>query len=139
MLLEGSIVGTLLRLTTPNVLVMFVQASVGLIEAYFIAQLVTDALAGVALVFSVLMLMQMMSAGAMGWDFVSDSPWARCWTPGRCQCTRIPCTRHRSELRIGLHAGVLGGGPWLYSILGGREVSLAAALIYSNVVFSGPF
>src|SRR5690349_23568864 len=65
-LLEGSIVGTLLRLATPNVLVMFVQAAVGLIETYFVAKLGTDALAGVALVFPVLMLMQMMSAGAMG-------------------------------------------------------------------------
>ena len=53
---------TLLRLATPNVLVIFVQASVGLIETY-LWQLGTDALAGVALVFPVLMLMQMMSAG----------------------------------------------------------------------------
>src|SRR6266849_1824785 len=66
MLLEGPIVSTLLRLATPNVLVMFVQASVGLIETYFVAKLGTDALAGVALVFPVLMLMQMMSAGSMG-------------------------------------------------------------------------
>ena len=66
LLLEGSIAGTLLRLATPNVLVMFVQAAVGLIETYFVAKLGTDALAGVALVFPLLMLMQMMSAGAMG-------------------------------------------------------------------------
>src|SRR5512143_1483288 len=65
-LLEGPILTTLLRLATPNVLVMFVQASVGLIETYFVAKLGTDALAGVALVFPVLMLMQMMSAGAVG-------------------------------------------------------------------------
>src|SRR5271165_1121541 len=65
-LLDGPIVATLLRLAAPNVLVMMVQASVGLIETYFIGWLGTDALAGVALVFPVLMLMQMMSAGAMG-------------------------------------------------------------------------
>src|SRR5262245_23096631 len=62
LLLDGPILGTLLWLATPNVLVMFVQASVGLIETYFVARLGTDALAGVALVFPVLMLMQMMSA-----------------------------------------------------------------------------
>ena len=45
---------------------MMVQASVGLIETYFIGWLGTDALAGVALVFPAVMLMQMMSAGAMG-------------------------------------------------------------------------
>ncbi len=66
LLLEAPIAGTLLRLATPNVLVMIVQASVGLIETYFIGKLGTDALAGVALVFPVVMLMQMMSAGAMG-------------------------------------------------------------------------
>ena len=65
-LLEGPILSTLLRLATPNVLVMLVQASVGVIETYFIGQLGTEALAGITLVFPVLMLMQMMSAGAMG-------------------------------------------------------------------------
>jgi hypothetical protein len=66
LLLEAPIAGTLLRLAAPNVLVMVVQASVGLIETYFIGKLGTEALAGVALVFPVVMLMQMMSAGAMG-------------------------------------------------------------------------
>src|ERR1700756_5629449 len=65
-LLDGPILSTLLRLAAPNVLVMFVQACVGLIETYFVGKLGTDVLAGVALVFPVLMLMQMMSAGAMG-------------------------------------------------------------------------
>src|SRR6476619_1870018 len=65
-LIEAPITPTLLRLAAPNVLVMVVQASVGLIETYFVGRLGTDALAGVALVFPVLMLMQMMSAGAMG-------------------------------------------------------------------------
>src|SRR5947209_6582720 len=65
-LIEARITPTLLRLAAPNVLVMVVQASVGLIETYFVGKLGTDALAGVALVFPALMLMQMMSAGAMG-------------------------------------------------------------------------
>src|SRR5262245_35902780 len=57
LLLEGATVGTLLRLAAPNSLVMCVQPSVGLIETYFVAQLRTDALAGVALVFPLFMLM----------------------------------------------------------------------------------
>jgi Na+-driven multidrug efflux pump len=65
-LIEAPITPTLLRLAAPNVLVMAVQASVGLVETYFVGKLGTDALAGVALVFPALMLMQMMSAGAMG-------------------------------------------------------------------------
>ena len=65
-LLEGSIVPTLLRMAWPNVLVMVAQAATGLIETYFVAKLGTDALAGMALVFPCVMLMQMISAGAMG-------------------------------------------------------------------------
>lgn len=65
-LLEAPIVPTLLRLAAPNVLVMVAQASVGLIETYFVGKLGTDALAGMALVFPIVMLMQMTSSGAMG-------------------------------------------------------------------------
>jgi hypothetical protein len=65
-LIEGPIAATLLRLAAPNMLVMFAQASVGLVETYFVGKFGTDPLAGVALVFPVIMLMQMMAAGAMG-------------------------------------------------------------------------
>src|SRR5262245_57347199 len=65
-LLQGAIVPTLLLMAWPNVLVMFAQAATGLIETWFVAKLGTDALAGMALVFPGVMLMQMISAGAMG-------------------------------------------------------------------------
>ena len=67
----GLPVPTLLRLGAPNVLVMLAQAGTGLVETYFIGQLGTDALAGMALVFPVVMLMQMTSAGAMGGGIAS--------------------------------------------------------------------
>ena len=63
---DGPIVPLLVRMAAPNVLVMFAQAAIGLIETYFVGELGTDALAGMALVFPVVMLMQMISAGAMG-------------------------------------------------------------------------
>src|SRR5258708_38399061 len=66
LLLQGSIVPTLLLLAWPNVLVMGAQAVTGLIETWFVAKLGTDALAGMALVFPCVMLVQMISAGAMG-------------------------------------------------------------------------
>jgi Na+-driven multidrug efflux pump len=53
-------------------LVLVAQAAAGLIETFFIGKLGTDALAGVALVFPVVMLMQMMSAGAMGGGIASS-------------------------------------------------------------------
>src|SRR5213082_3159851 len=65
-LLEAPIAPTLLRLALPNMLVMLAQAAAGLVETYFIGKLGVDALSGVALVFPVVMLMQMMSAGAIG-------------------------------------------------------------------------
>ena len=65
-LLQGPIVPTLLRMAWPNVLIMFAQAATGLIETFWVGRLGTDALAGMALVFPGVMLMQMFSAGAMG-------------------------------------------------------------------------
>src|SRR5438309_1960515 len=138
LLLEGPIVGTLLRLATPNVLVMFVQASVGLIETYFVAKLGTDALAGVALVFPVLMLMQMMSAGAVGGGI--SSAIARALGAGR-RADADALVVHALAIAVAFGLlfmlAVLGGGRWLYSAMGGSGASLAAALTSSTVVFSG--
>jgi len=66
LLLEGRIVPTLLRLAWPNILVMGAQAATGLIETWFVSRLGIDALAGMALVFPGFMMMQMLSAGAVG-------------------------------------------------------------------------
>lgn len=71
MMLEAPIAPTLVKLAIPNILVMGAQASAGLIETYFVGKLGTDALAGMALVFPVVMLMQMTSAGAMGGGIAS--------------------------------------------------------------------
>src|ERR1700688_571344 len=71
-LLEAPIVPTLLRLALPNVAVMVMQAAIGLIETWFVAKLGTDALAGMALVFPLLMVIQMISAGAMGGGILSS-------------------------------------------------------------------
>jgi putative MATE family efflux protein len=136
-LLEAPIPRTLIRLAAPNVLVMLVQAGVGIIETYFVGKLGTDALAGVTLVFPVLMLMQMMSAGAMGGGI--SSAVARALGGGR-RGDADALALH--ALVIGLVFGlvftvsVLLGGPWLYAAMGGRGPSLRAALTYSNVIFS---
>src|SRR5258705_2933721 len=70
-LLEAPLLSTLLRLAVPNVLVMVTQASIGLIEIYFIAKLGVDSLAGVSQVFPVLSLVSAISQGAVGGGFVS--------------------------------------------------------------------
>ena len=137
-LLEGPIVSTLLKLAAPNVLVMFVQASVGLIETYFVGKLGTDALAGISLVFPVLMLMQMMSAGAMGGGIASSI--ARALGGGR-RADANALVLHALVIAVlfglAFMISVLAGGRWLYGMMGGTGASLDAALAYSNWVFAG--
>jgi putative MATE family efflux protein len=138
LLLEAPITPTLLRLAAPNVLVMVAQASVGLIETYFVGKLGTAALAGVALVFPVVMLMQMMSAGAMGGGI--SSAIARALGSGRrddANALTIHALAIGGIFGVAFMIIVLGFGRPLYAAMGGSGDSLAAALTYSNVVFSG--
>ena len=137
-LIEGPIAATLIRLAAPNVLVMLAQSSVGLIETYFVGKLGTDALAGVALVFPLLMLMQMMSAGAMGGGM--SSAIARALGAGRRDdANALALHALVIALIFGLAFTVmlLAGGPSLYRAMGGSGASLAAAMTYSGVVFAG--
>ncbi len=138
LLLEAPIAPTLLRLGAPNVLVMLAQAGVGLMETYFVGNLGTDALAGMALVFPAVMLMQMTSAGAMGGGIASA-------------IARALGARRRDDAdALVLHAlliaavfalvfmvTVVAGGRWLYTRMGGSGGALDAALVYSNWVFGG--
>jgi putative MATE family efflux protein len=137
-LLEAPIARTLLRLAIPNVVTTTVQAATGLIEAYFIGFLGTDALAGVALVFPGLMLMQMMSAGAMGGGV--SSAVARALGSGRrddADAVVLHALVIAAGFAVFFSVTVIAGGPWLYSFLGGQDGSLAVALRYSNIVFGG--
>ena len=137
-LIEGPITATLIRLAAPNMLVMLAQTSVGLVETYFVGKLGTEALAGVALVFPLLMLMQMMSAGAMGGGI--SSAIARALGGGR-RDDADALALHAVAIAIGFGLAftvtLLAGGRWLYGAMGGSGASLDAALTYSAVVFSG--
>jgi putative MATE family efflux protein len=138
LLLEAPIARTLVQLAWPNVLVMVAQASVGLVETYFVGRLGTAALAGVSLVFPAVMLMQMMSAGAMGGGIASAI--ARALGGGR-RADADALVLHAVAIAVvfglAFTAALLGGGRWLYGAMGGSGAALDAALIYSDVVFSG--
>ena len=138
LLLEAPIARTLLRLGAPNVLVMLAQAAVGLIETYFVGKLGTDALAGMALVFPVVMLMQMTSAGAMGGGIASAI--ARALGAQR-RTDADALVLHSILIALGFGVlfmvAVLSGGHWLYSSMGGTGGALDAAMTYSNWVFAG--
>src|SRR6266446_8168406 len=138
LLLEAPIVRTLMRMAAPNILVMLAQASTGLVETYFVGKLGTDALAGVALVFPGVMLMQMMSAGAVGGGI--SSAIARALGGGRrddADALVLHALVISAVLGVLFTVSVLVGGPALYRALGGEGASLGAALLYSNVVFAG--
>jgi putative MATE family efflux protein len=137
-LLREPIVPTLLRMAWPNVLVMVAQAATGLIETWFVSKLGTDALAGMALVFPGVMLMQMISAGAMGGGISSAIARAL----GRGQRDRADAlATHAVIIHVALGAvfsGImLGFGRTIYGALGGAGGELDAAVTYSNVVFAG--
>lgn len=137
-LLRAPVLPTLLRLAWPNVLMTTVQASIGLIETYFVAELGTDALAGMALVFPILMFVQMISAGAVGGGMLSAV--SRALGAGRTD-EADDLVWHAVAVAAGLGivttAAALLAGPPLYALMGGRDGSLAAAVTYSGVVFSG--
>jgi putative MATE family efflux protein len=137
-LLTAPLLPLLLRLSWPNMLVMVAQAATGLIETWWVSRLGTDALAGMALVFPGVMLMQMISAGAMGGGI--SSAIARALGGGR-RADADALVLHAVVINVALglffSVTVLLLGPALYRALGGSGASLDAALRYSNVVFAG--
>jgi putative MATE family efflux protein len=138
LLLHGPITRTLVQLAWPNVLVMVAQAATGLIETYFVARLGVDALAGMALVFPGFMLMQMISAGAMGGGITSAI--ARAIGGGRrdeADALVLHGVVIHAALGLFFTAVMLMFGAPIYRALGGRGGELGAALIYSNIVFGG--
>ena len=137
-LLQAPILPLLLRLSAPNLAVMLAQASTGLIETAFVGRLGTDALAGMALVFPGFMLMQMMSAGAVGGAI--SSAIARALGGGRRDdADGLAFHAMVINVLLGLAFTAIGlfAGPALYRALGGEGPVLDAALRYSNVIFGG--
>ncbi|MFT8243399.1 MATE family efflux transporter [Roseomonas sp. BN140053] len=137
-LLHDPIVPMLLRMAWPNVLIMLAQSSTGLIETWWVSHLGTEALAGMALVFPAVMLMQMISGGAMGGGI--SSAIARALGAGRrddADALVLHAIVANTVLGLLFSAAVLVFGRPLYRALGGEGAALEAALAYSNVVFAG--
>jgi putative MATE family efflux protein len=65
-LVEGRILPTLVRLTTPNAMALVVGVMVLIAETSYVGRLGTAPLAAIALIFPIIMLMMTMSGGAMG-------------------------------------------------------------------------
>lgn len=137
-LLHAPVVPLLLRMAWPNVIVMVTQAAAGLLETWLIGRLGTDALAGMALVFPGVMLMQMLSAGALGGAI--SSAVARALGAGRradANALVLHALVVNAVLALAITFVMLAFGREIYTALGGQGASLEAALAYSNAVFLG--
>jgi len=141
LMLEGPIVSTLLRLAVPNLVVnVLLIAVTPSIDAHFVGRLGLDSLAGLALVFPLMMLMQQMANMAMGGAIAASI--ARAIGAGRRE-DAASLVIHALAIAVGaaalFSAVFLLAGPGIYRLMGGRGPILAAALEYSNVIFAGAF
>lgn len=138
LLLQAPIAPTLLKMAWPNLLVMLAQASTGLIETWWVSHLGSDALTGMAVVFPGFMMMQMLSAGAMGGGISSAIARA---LGARRTADAEALVMHAAGINILL--GLIGSaifliwGRPLYHAMGVEGGALEAAMQYSNVVFGG--
>ena len=137
-LLAAPILPTLLRLSAPGVLLVAFQSLVSVGDTYFVGRLGTEPLAGLALVFPLVMLLQMTSAGAMGGGV--SSAVARALGAGS------PALARRLVVHALVIAAAMGAlftllvllfGKSIHGLLGGRGSTLDHALGYSNVLFAG--
>ncbi len=137
-LLAGPVIPSIIKLALPTVVVLLVQTFVGVAETYFVSFLGTAALAGVTLVFPVLMLMQMMSNGGIGGGTAAAV--ARALGGGR-QEDADALVWHALVVACGFGilfmVTALIFASSLYEAMGGADDALRAALTYSNVVFAG--
>jgi len=137
-MLEAPILPVLLRLASPGIILVVFQSAVSIADIYFIGRLGTEPLAGVALVFPLVMLLQMISAGAMGGGV--SSAVARALGGGN----------ERQARSLVVHAAVIAlamgllftlllltFGSGIFRLLGGKGAVLTLALEYSDMLFAG--
>ncbi|MBK7471001.1 MAG: hypothetical protein IPI73_10640 [Betaproteobacteria bacterium] len=129
-LLAGSIVPTLVRLASPNVLGLLAQTLTIAYDGYIVARLGTAALAAVALVFPPSRRRAAMGGGvaaavALG---AGSAPRAAevAWHGLAIECA----------LGLAIGAALLAGGPALYAAMGGRGEALALAQAYAAPLFA---
>jgi putative MATE family efflux protein len=137
-LLTAPIGLSLWRLAAPTTAATITQVMVAIAETYFFGRLGTEALAGFALVYPFMMLMQMMAAGGMGGGVAA------------AMARAVGGKRLEDARALVLHAFVLGlsfallftllawtAGPMLFRLLGGHGPALVNAETYAHVLFTG--
>ena len=114
-LLAAPIVPALLRLSAPGVLLVAFQSMVSVGDTYFVGRLGTGPLAGLALVFPLIMLLQMTSAGAMGGGV--SSAIARALGSGDMPAALIPALNDKTMEHVLEAAAQAGAAEAAYVIM----------------------
>ncbi|MEQ9002124.1 MAG: MATE family efflux transporter [Pseudomonadales bacterium] len=137
-LLEAPPLPLLLRMATPNALAFLVQASVSMAEIAFVGRLGTEPLAALALMFPGLMLMQMLSNGAVGGAVASAV--ARALGAGdrsRAEALVWHALAIAVVAGLGFAVAYFAAGPALLARFGASPAVTAAAHDYAAIVFGG--
>lgn len=137
-LLHGPVAPRIARLAAPGIVLAGFQIAASIADTHFVGRAGTAPLAGLALVFPLVMLMQMTSAGAMGGGV--SSAIARALGAGRHADARN-LVAHAVVIAFGMGllytALALVFGPPLYRFLGTDPHAFQQATAYSNALFSG--
>lgn len=127
-----------MRLAAPSMVGMVGTAVAAVAETLYVGRLGVASLAGMALVFPIVMLQQMMSGGAMG-SAVSSTV-SRALGAGQTAKAEALAVH---ALGVGVLAGLvvmalmLTQGHALFALLGGRDGALVQAVAYAQVAFVG--
>jgi putative MATE family efflux protein len=137
LLLSGPVLPALIRLTLPNLAAMVVVALVSICETAYVGLLGTTQLAAIALVFPMVMLMQMLSAGAMGGGV--SSAISRALGAGdieRADALALHAAAIGAAAGASFSALFLGFGGPILRALGGSGAVLGEALVYANIALT---
>ena len=137
-LVSSPILPELLRLTLPNLATMLVMALVAISETVYVGMLGTTPLAAIALVFPLIMLMQMLSAGAMGGGV--SSAISRALGAGdlaRAEALALHAVVIGAAAGLAFSAIFVAFGAPILGVLGGSGAVLGEALVYTNIALAG--
>lgn len=135
-LLQGPILPTLVRLSLPNAAATAATVLVSVVETAYVGRLGTAALAGIAVVFPIIVVQNSFSNGAMGGGVSAAISRAL----GAHDEERARALAVHAAL-IGVVAGLLTTtlmlllGPGIYRLLGATGGALDEAIAYSNLAF----
>ncbi|TGN46385.1 MATE family efflux transporter [Paracoccus liaowanqingii] len=137
-MLEGPVGPTLAALAAPNVLAMAVQTAQSIAETYFASQLGVAALAGIALVFPLVMLTQMLSAGAIGGAISASVARALgAGQPARAATLAVAAWIIAAGAAAVMAVLILLFGQTIFGWMGGQSGPVEVALRYAFVFFPG--